>query len=266
MGVKNGIAEAIWRHANGYSWRKPATVDTPPAALKAADALVELYEGMNNETVDAMHRRFTKECKKEDTDTYPAHSFGALLAHVALRTSRQAMIEALFEVPHFQVSLENGELAWEGGADDDTYSEHEVLGRSHARNPSGQFTAKGERMYEDVRAEYEAKGDPRARELAARTVYARAADGVPGLVHRHGKPPGVPNGTRKPASVVTASWGPVHVGDVVEMPADREHGVRGGRATVVALHPGKNWDVTVESRGEEYDLNAGRLLRLVQKA
>lgn len=59
-------------------------------------------------------------------------------------------------------------------------------------NPDGRFTDKGERMYEDVKATY--AGDPRAEEIAARTVYARAADGVPGLIRRQGRPPGVPNG------------------------------------------------------------------------
>lgn len=62
-------------------------------------------------------------------------------------------------------------------------------------NPAGRFTEKGERMYEDVKATY--AGDPRAEEIAARTVYARAADGVPGLLVRHGRPPGVPNGRRR---------------------------------------------------------------------
>jgi hypothetical protein len=41
------------------------------------------------------------------------------------------------------------------------------------RNPAG-LTAKGERMYRHIRDRYEAEGDPRAKEIAARTVYARA--------------------------------------------------------------------------------------------
>jgi len=49
------------------------------------------------------------------------------------------------------------------------------------------FTAKGERMYESIKAGY--AGDPRTRdraaEIAARTVYARAAEGVEGLVKRN---------------------------------------------------------------------------------
>lgn len=55
-------------------------------------------------------------------------------------------------------------------------------------NPAN-FTAKGERMYEDIKRGYQAKGDPRAKEIAARTVYARAAEGVPGLVKATRKNP-----------------------------------------------------------------------------
>jgi hypothetical protein len=52
-------------------------------------------------------------------------------------------------------------------------------------NPAAGLTAKGERMYEHVKASY--AGDPgletrsRAKEIAARTVYARAGEGAPGL-------------------------------------------------------------------------------------
>lgn len=70
--------------------------------------------------------------------------------------------------------------------------EDEARGERH--NPVGRFTAKGERMYQDVKAEYEAKGDPRAAEIAARTVYAEARKGVDGLLNvGAGRPPGVPN-------------------------------------------------------------------------
>jgi hypothetical protein len=45
-------------------------------------------------------------------------------------------------------------------------------------NPAG-LTAKGERMYEHVKASY--AGDPRAKEIAARTVIARVGGGAQGL-------------------------------------------------------------------------------------
>ena len=51
-----------------------------------------------------------------------------------------------------------------------------VHGRS---NPAG-LTAKGERMYEDIKRGYEERGEPRAKEIAARTVQARAHE-IPGL-------------------------------------------------------------------------------------
>jgi hypothetical protein len=50
-------------------------------------------------------------------------------------------------------------------------------------NPSS-FSEKGERMYEHIKQQYEAKGDPRAKEIAARTVYASSSAGVPGLIGR----------------------------------------------------------------------------------
>lgn len=46
-------------------------------------------------------------------------------------------------------------------------------------NPAG-LTAKGERMYEQIRRGYEERGEPRAKEIASRTVLARSRT-VPGL-------------------------------------------------------------------------------------
>lgn len=50
-------------------------------------------------------------------------------------------------------------------------------------NPAGAFSPKGERMYRDIKAEYVAKRDPRAAEIAARTVYSQAKKD-PGLLRR----------------------------------------------------------------------------------
>jgi hypothetical protein len=61
-----------------------------------------------------------------------------------------------------------------------------------ASNPRGIFTERGERMYEEIKESY--GSDPRAAELAAKTVYARAREGVTGLLNvGKGRPPGVPN-------------------------------------------------------------------------
>jgi hypothetical protein len=46
------------------------------------------------------------------------------------------------------------------------------------KNPEG-LTPKGERMYEHIKASY--AGDPRAKEIAARTVLARVGEGAKGL-------------------------------------------------------------------------------------
>jgi hypothetical protein len=68
----------------------------------------------------------------------------------------------------------------------------ELVRRGPRGNPVGRFSTKGERMYQDIKAEYEAKGEPRAAEIAARTVYARART-VSGLLNvGQGPPPGVP--------------------------------------------------------------------------
>jgi len=53
--------------------------------------------------------------------------------------------------------------------------------RKRRRNPST-FTRKGERMYRHIKAGY--RGSPRAREIAARTVYAAAKRGARGLVRK----------------------------------------------------------------------------------
>jgi hypothetical protein len=45
--------------------------------------------------------------------------------------------------------------------------------RRARRNPAG-LTKKGERMYRHIRDRYRREGEPRAKEIAARTVYARA--------------------------------------------------------------------------------------------
>lgn len=52
-----------------------------------------------------------------------------------------------------------------------------------AQNPAG-LTSKGERMYQDIKRQYQAKHDPRAKEIASRTVLARAREGAPGLVKK----------------------------------------------------------------------------------
>lgn len=430
--IIKGMAESLWRHANGWSWRKPYAVEIPDAAIKAATDLARLYTDAN-EALPAMMKAFNKVIAREEDATYPAHSFGALLASAALRTSRHAVIESLFTVPAFRIEYRErlNDLTWTGDVPDqelvvagsrvnpgdwdrdsargygrygyrmertlsqalaearqqgiperlmsavqdgwaaeraDTVSggyidpesnptkpkdytmreasefagkESHTFGevphtkslaevrnilarikrsdacsdscpgwavfdtnrgfeiqvcddcmrslpkairlsdddvaqlpeaqkslrevqaewmedleenprrraprpprsrpaykfevynvdtdewvsrtrtrdaaesdaegmrqvlpgrrfavREYTENPAGRFTDKGERMYEDIKASYEARGESRARaeELAARTVFARAADGVPGLVKRHGRPPGVPNGRRR---------------------------------------------------------------------
>lgn len=58
-----------------------------------------------------------------------------------------------------------------------------IIESSLQGNPAGQLTAKGERMYEDIKRGYEERGEPRAKEIAARTVAARSSQ-IPGLKKR----------------------------------------------------------------------------------
>ena len=63
---------------------------------------------------------------------------------------------------------------------------HKFLPRDHERiNPAG-LTAKGERMYRQVKRGYQERGEPRAAEIASRTVLSRAGS-IPGL---KSNPPG----------------------------------------------------------------------------
>lgn len=59
------------------------------------------------------------------------------------------------------------------------YQAEEQEERRQRRNPAG-LTAKGERMYEQIRRGYEERGEPRAKEIASRTVLARSRE-IPGL-------------------------------------------------------------------------------------
>jgi len=59
-----------------------------------------------------------------------------------------------------------------------------VIESALQRNPAG-LTAKGERMYEDIKRSYQARHDPRAKEIASRTVLARAHQGTPGLIKKN---------------------------------------------------------------------------------
>jgi len=78
------------------------------------------------------------------------------------------MVDAI--VPSFHIELIGDELVWDGGVDD------------LEKNPAG-LTAKGERMYEDIKRGY--GKDARAKEIAARTVRARAKEGVAGLFKKN---------------------------------------------------------------------------------
>lgn len=111
-----------------------------------------------------------------------------------LAEAQKALREAVARTMHDNPGLEDlalGALALAGVSLKNPSRRRNTVEEDLGINPRGTFTAKGERMYEEIKAGY--GSDPRAAEIAARTVYARAADGVPGLIERRGRPPGVPN-------------------------------------------------------------------------
>jgi len=125
-------------------------------------------------------------------------------------------------------------------------------------NPAN-FTAKGERMYDEIKRGYQSKGDPRAKEIAARTVYARAAEGVPGLVKPKAKQN--PGGDYVDEAIVMgmerAIWVTSYADWADNQPRETEPKkqrtaawrVASGRAKVVhRAGPGEDWnDVAPES-------------------
>jgi len=162
--IRGGVEDALWRHVGGEGRR-------PKAIVQAAGDLGELYSALNDgQGVQQLLKQFRKPVKMDIDE----HAFGVLLADAALGTPGSAAKQLLrgfgIAIPHFELSLEDDVLVWDGGADD------------FEGNPAG-LTAKGERMYEDIKRGY--GKDPRAKEIAARTVRARAKEGVPGLFKKN---------------------------------------------------------------------------------
>lgn len=85
---------------------------------------------------------------------------------------------------HVDAQYENARLDYGPFATKDQGAQmrEAVIESSLQRNPAG-LTAKGERMYADIKRGYEERGEPRAAEIASRTVLARAKE-IPGLKKR----------------------------------------------------------------------------------
>lgn len=131
--IVKGMAEELWRRANGWSRRQPYAVDIPDAAFKAATDLARLYTDAN-ESLPAMMKAFNKAMAKEDDVTYPAHSFGVLVAQAALGTYVHASLDEMFVIPTFSVEYRKriNDLTWTGDV-----PEQELVIAGSRVNPKG---------------------------------------------------------------------------------------------------------------------------------
>lgn len=193
--IRSGMAYAIWEHAaDRYDpSRKKLGPDraVPAPAMHAARDLEHLLLKMN--CVTTLEELLTPGL---DTDL---GDFGYRLAKDALRVKYTGYQIGVL-TPTFHAKIEEharrkgdpieAELEWHGeielGIEGESRLDMESIRQGpgptvrRVKNPRGAFTAKGERMYEHVK--HSEHGSPRAKEIAARTVYARAEEGVPGLL------------------------------------------------------------------------------------
>lgn len=118
------------------------------------------------------------------------------------------------------------------------------LNRVYGKSNPARLTAKGERMYEHVKQGYGA--DPRAEEIAARTVLSRAKQ-IPGLTSNP------PNVLPVPGQAIR-SWdhGDGHLVRICE------EGTDGRYTATIKLATGRN--VTVPLTRTEYDLQPRKVL------
>src|SRR5574337_225106 len=193
--IRSGMAYAIWEHAaDRYDPnRKKLGPDraVPAPAIHAARDLEHLLLKMN--CVTTLEELLTPGL---DTDL---GDFGYRLAKDALRVKYTGyQIGVLTPTLHAKIEEHarrkgdpiGAELEWHGeielGIEGESHLDMESIRQGpgptvrRVKNPRGAFTAKGERMYEHVK--HSEHGSPRAKEIAARTVYARAEEGAPGLL------------------------------------------------------------------------------------
>lgn len=225
--IAEGMARALWvtayanffdepeadedRYINfaragaGEDWDDVAP-ETPEAAVKAAKDLEALFAAKNDFYgrplkrpsihPTAMHMLYTRALEAKPKGATSPYDFGFLMAMQALGEGVSWFDDhPKFDVefPRFQTYFDGDELIWSGEGSHKNPRSNDALDVADVTNPTGVLTAKGERMYEDIKRGYEEKGEPRAAEIAMRTVYARAKEGVPGLLRAgKGPPPGVP--------------------------------------------------------------------------
>jgi hypothetical protein len=178
------ISDAILKNAPS-GLREDLTHDT---LLQATNYLIGLYEYANRCVLFDMIARFRHvEDKKADEAFKLGHRYKSKTQDDLARWMvESAMKRGLGIDPHDQEWATAGD---EWGIVPVEFSVKSVIDDGGQRkiifsgkpvriaNPAG-LTPKGERMYQHIKAGY--KGDPRAAEIASRTVIARSRD-VPGL-------------------------------------------------------------------------------------
>jgi hypothetical protein len=165
---KRGVVHA----RGGQNWHDVAP-ETPPAAERAAGELAELFKVKNNASLEQLAQR----ARVADGKKIDEEDFGHYLAMMAMGEGVGWWDDHKrfdLKVPRFEVMYDGRSLEWSG----ETIT---VQPKLPGVNPAG-LTAKGERMYGKIKAGYGA--DPRAAEIASRTVLARSRE-IPGLKKRN---------------------------------------------------------------------------------
>lgn len=189
-----GIAEELWVHA--YStWGKgdipgpdhdwyDVVPEVPSAAFQAADVIGRSLEALNRLPLGEIAweaRGYVTTA--HGVCTVPNRATGEFAQGIGRALARECLGDGnLLGFPHkvmssFEVSFDGRYLTWTPREPEKTGGRDLAL----ATNPAG-LTKKGERMYKAVERGYRAAGDARAKEIAARTVFASAKHGVKGLV------------------------------------------------------------------------------------
>jgi hypothetical protein len=179
---------------------------TPEVAEKAGLELAALYEAENDVSLDELSRRAGMAANLRMDLAGRDENFGYYLAMMAMGSG----VSWFDHHKHFEIKQPMIETHYDG-----EFFDWSGRCKTSYKNPAG-LTRKGERMYKHIKGTYEKVGDIRAKEIASRTVLARAKH-EPGLKRKNpptkqpplspprppgappmyfqpmGRPPGVPN-------------------------------------------------------------------------
>lgn len=118
--IRRWVAARLWSSASG----RPVLGKYPDEADRAATELMELYEFVNDATIEDLYDDWYKEIEKlkgtdEEQESATSDYFGDLLAKEALGMARQATFESVVtKIPRFAVNFDGKELTWDGDSED----------------------------------------------------------------------------------------------------------------------------------------------------